>query len=109
MLLALALYASTAHANVPRGDLTCCTTTGERMGWTSASSLGSLSLPAACAHSSDTSASASIVEVLIAVRASDGGRRAGHEAGVDGTRLLGRAVLLEGSARGQATVSRVTR
>ena len=95
MLLALALC---AHANVPHWDLTCCTTTGERIGWTGASSSGSLSLPAACAHSSDTSASASIVavigavalslpaaaqsdshpdqtgnEVLIAVRASDGG------------------------------------
>jgi hypothetical protein len=35
--------------------------------------------------------------------------RASHTAGVDRTRLLRKAFLVEDSARGQATVSRVTR
>jgi len=60
MLLARALYASTAHANVRTTTSTCCTTTGERIAWTSASSFGFLRLPAASAHSSDMSASANL-------------------------------------------------
>ena len=53
MLLALALYASTAHAgivaneNTPHYDSSSCTTTGRRIGRTNASSFGSLRLPAA--------------------------------------------------------------
>ena len=47
MRLALALYASTAHANTLHCDLDLFTTTGERIAWTSASSSGSLRLLAA--------------------------------------------------------------
>ena len=41
MLLALASYVSPARANAPHYDLTCCTTTKDRMGWTGASSCDS--------------------------------------------------------------------
>ena len=62
MLLALALYASTAHAGILAGfagrqalptrtrrttTSSSCTTTGRRIGRTNASSFGSLRLPAA--------------------------------------------------------------
>ena len=40
MLLAPALYSSPACASVPGYDSICCTTTGARVGWTSASSSG---------------------------------------------------------------------